>query len=209
MTYRFNPPPQWDVPEGWTPPPGYRPDPSWERVPAGWNYWMPADAAPHVPSGRTGEPGRTGAVSLTDSDAPTGAPVALVPSPASARGTHRRDVAPDPEVRTHSRTHSAAVRQDTAVDAPRGERSAAATPAAGPSVPPGTTPQRSPEPRASSRTPFRTIACLIGVLLILGAIALFALSTAAILGAGTLPQSDGVDISSAHGGSYVALARLR
>ncbi|HEY7051183.1 MAG TPA: thioredoxin domain-containing protein [Mycobacterium sp.] len=37
---RFNPPPNWPVPQGWTPPHGWMPDPSWPPTPPGWQFWV-------------------------------------------------------------------------------------------------------------------------------------------------------------------------
>lgn len=44
---RFNPPPEWPVPQdGWQPPPDWMPDPSWPPPPPGWQFWV-ADQ-PHI-----------------------------------------------------------------------------------------------------------------------------------------------------------------
>lgn len=40
--YRFNPPPNWLMPNGWTPPADWTPDPSWPPPPNGWQLWIPA-----------------------------------------------------------------------------------------------------------------------------------------------------------------------
>lgn len=41
MTYVFNPPPAWDVPDGeWRPPDGWVPDPSWPPAPDAWEFWI-------------------------------------------------------------------------------------------------------------------------------------------------------------------------
>ncbi|MCC0093238.1 DUF4041 domain-containing protein [Streptomyces flavotricini] len=38
--YRFNPPPNWPLPQGWVPPAGWQPDPSWPPPPPGWQMWL-------------------------------------------------------------------------------------------------------------------------------------------------------------------------
>ena len=65
MTYRFNPPPGWDVPEGFTPAEGWQPDPSWPAAPAGWEFWLPEPVATQSPSAPPPPPstGATGAAS--------------------------------------------------------------------------------------------------------------------------------------------------
>ncbi|MFE7536053.1 DUF4041 domain-containing protein [Streptomyces rhizosphaericola] len=47
---RFNPPPNWLLPEGWVPPEDWRPDPSWPPPPPGWQLWLadPPEAAPRT-----------------------------------------------------------------------------------------------------------------------------------------------------------------
>ncbi len=50
MSYRFNPPPGWLVPEGFTPADGWTPDPSWPPAPAGWDFWV-AETPPPPPAG--------------------------------------------------------------------------------------------------------------------------------------------------------------
>jgi len=49
MTYRFNPPPGWDVPEGFNPGEGWKPDPAWPAAPQGWEFWLPETVAPPPP----------------------------------------------------------------------------------------------------------------------------------------------------------------
>jgi hypothetical protein len=59
---KFNPPPQWPIPNGWTPSADWVPDPSWPPAPPGWQFWVsdePRDEAlayaerpQEVPSGR-------------------------------------------------------------------------------------------------------------------------------------------------------------
>ncbi|MEU5288556.1 DUF4041 domain-containing protein [Streptomyces sp. NPDC020755] len=46
--FRFNPPPNWLLPEGWVPSDGWQPDPSWPPPPPGWQLWLAEspDAAP-------------------------------------------------------------------------------------------------------------------------------------------------------------------
>lgn len=47
MSWIFHPPPGWPPPPaGWLPPPGWVPDPSWPPAPPGWQFWVPAAAAP-------------------------------------------------------------------------------------------------------------------------------------------------------------------
>lgn len=48
MSYRFNPPPGWDVPSGFTPTEGWTPDPAWPAAPDGWEFWL-ADTVPGPP----------------------------------------------------------------------------------------------------------------------------------------------------------------
>ncbi|MFF3751412.1 DUF4041 domain-containing protein [Streptomyces sp. NPDC002018] len=38
--FRFNPPPNWLLPEGWVPSDGWQPDPSWPPPPPGWQLWL-------------------------------------------------------------------------------------------------------------------------------------------------------------------------
>lgn len=49
MTYRFNPPPGWDVPEGFTPGEGWQPDPAWPAAPDWWEFWLPETVPPPPP----------------------------------------------------------------------------------------------------------------------------------------------------------------
>ncbi|WP_228817531.1 hypothetical protein [Nocardia transvalensis] len=42
MSWRFNPPPEWPVPDGFVPPDGWQPDPSWPPPPPDWQWWIPA-----------------------------------------------------------------------------------------------------------------------------------------------------------------------
>ena len=53
MTYRFNPPPGWEVPAGFTPDEGWQPDPAWPAAPQGWEFWLPepVSAPPPPPPG--------------------------------------------------------------------------------------------------------------------------------------------------------------
>lgn len=54
MSYVFNPPPGWPVPEdGWQPPAGWKPDPSWPSPPADWAFWVPARQLPPEPAAET------------------------------------------------------------------------------------------------------------------------------------------------------------
>ncbi len=48
VSYRFNPPPGWDVPPGFTPAEGWKPDPAWPAAPTGWEFWLP-DTVPGPP----------------------------------------------------------------------------------------------------------------------------------------------------------------
>ncbi|MEV4064020.1 DUF4041 domain-containing protein [Nonomuraea dietziae] len=58
--YRFNCPPGWPVPpRSWKPPAGWQPDPSWPPAPAGWEFWVPEDAAA-VPTLGVPQPDRKG-----------------------------------------------------------------------------------------------------------------------------------------------------
>ncbi|MFD7068927.1 DUF4041 domain-containing protein [Streptomyces sp. NPDC059913] len=38
--FRFNPPPNWLLPEGWVPSDGWQPDPTWPPPPPGWQLWL-------------------------------------------------------------------------------------------------------------------------------------------------------------------------
>ncbi|MGW7433355.1 DUF4041 domain-containing protein [Streptomyces sp. NPDC054861] len=38
--YRFNPPPNWPLPQDWVPPVGWQPDPAWPPPPPGWQMWL-------------------------------------------------------------------------------------------------------------------------------------------------------------------------
>jgi hypothetical protein len=49
MSYRFNPPPGWDVPPGFTPAEGWQPDPAWPAAPQGWEFWLPEPVSPPPP----------------------------------------------------------------------------------------------------------------------------------------------------------------
>ncbi len=49
MSYRFNPPPGWDVPHGFTPASDWTPDPAWPPAPPGWEFWLPQAAPPPPP----------------------------------------------------------------------------------------------------------------------------------------------------------------
>jgi Tol biopolymer transport system component/uncharacterized RDD family membrane protein YckC len=40
MALRFNPPPNWPLPQGFSPPPGWQPDPRWPPRPFGWPLWI-------------------------------------------------------------------------------------------------------------------------------------------------------------------------
>lgn len=51
VTFRFNPPPGWPVPEGFTPDEGWRPDPAWPPAPDDWEFWLPGPASPPPPPG--------------------------------------------------------------------------------------------------------------------------------------------------------------
>ena len=59
MSYRFNPPPGWDVAEGFNPEPGWAPDPSWPAAPDGWEFWLPDAVVPPPPPGPPQSPGAT------------------------------------------------------------------------------------------------------------------------------------------------------
>jgi hypothetical protein len=37
---RFNPPPNWPVPQEWSPPADWMLDPSWPPAPPGWQFWL-------------------------------------------------------------------------------------------------------------------------------------------------------------------------
>lgn len=50
MSWMFNPPPGWPVPQGFVPPQGWVPDPAWPPAPADWTYWVGAvPVAPEPP----------------------------------------------------------------------------------------------------------------------------------------------------------------
>jgi hypothetical protein len=56
MSYRFNPPPGWLVPEGFTPPDGWTPDASWPAAPPGWDFWVAEPTPPPPPPAGGGSP---------------------------------------------------------------------------------------------------------------------------------------------------------
>ncbi|MDF9867955.1 MULTISPECIES: DUF4041 domain-containing protein [Streptomyces] len=59
--FRFNPPPNWLLPQGWVPSEGWQPDPSWPPPPPGWQLWLAEspEAAPvtgAIPQQHTPQP---------------------------------------------------------------------------------------------------------------------------------------------------------
>lgn len=52
MTYRFNPPPGWQVPPGFTPGEGWQADRTWPPAPPDWVFWVEEVAEwPDTPEG--------------------------------------------------------------------------------------------------------------------------------------------------------------